>query len=157
MLQEARCTQDELRDLATLSNAQVVFGTEVEGKVLFAAFAWRGELQRLGRSPHGCSHHFSWRIGHQCIRIRNACLQGGMQTEKDVLDQQLYEWLEQAAGKGEPPLKVGDFDATRDEVGAPANWQAGTSLGRTPSQLHAYQAVGGPGTSTGSGTTVQCS
>ena len=51
VVQEARCTAAELTDLARQQNCQVVFGAEVEGVVLVAAFAWQGGLRKGPQMP----------------------------------------------------------------------------------------------------------
>ncbi len=133
-----------MQGFAQQSNAHVVFGSEVEGKVLVAAFARKGELQRLGRSPDGCSHRFTWKLGHQCIRVRNAYLQGWTQEEKDNLEHVLEKWLEQAEGEGEPSLIVGDFNTTCDEVCA-TRWFEAAGLYELGGQLQPATCLPGRG------------
>ena len=42
VVQEARCTAAELKEMARQQKGQVVYGAEVEGRVLVAALAWQG-------------------------------------------------------------------------------------------------------------------
>ena len=62
------------------------------------------------------AHHFQWRMGGQSLRIRNGYYQGKTQHDRDLSDEILTDWLEQAETSGEPTLVAGDFTATRAEL-----------------------------------------
>ena len=62
--------------MASKAGCQVVYGEELEGMVLVAAFAWTGALQKISRSPTGLSHHCQWKIGGQSLHVRNGYFQG---------------------------------------------------------------------------------
>ncbi len=62
VVQEARCTAAELREMARQQRCQVVYGAEVDGCVLAAAIAWQGALQKIGKRPSGTAHHFKWQM-----------------------------------------------------------------------------------------------
>ncbi len=53
VMQEVRCTADELETMAKKPKCQVVSGAEVERNKLVAAFAWKGMLKRLAKCPSG--------------------------------------------------------------------------------------------------------
>ena len=76
ILQEVRCTAKELQAMAIKAKGQVVFGEDVQGTILVAAFAWNGTLQKISKCPTGQAHHFQWRIGCQSLRVRNGYFQG---------------------------------------------------------------------------------
>jgi len=118
MLQEVRCGTAELQELAKRANCQVVYGDEVDGMVLVAAFAWVGALTKISKCPTGASHHFRWNVGGQAIHVRNAYFQSSVAQEREAAERSLEDWLEEAEVSGEPALVVGDFNATRDEVAA---------------------------------------
>ena len=77
VVQEARAKAEDLRNLAQQQGCQVVYGEEVDGMVLVAAFAWTGTLQKIAKEPDGTSHHFGWKVGGQHVQIRNGYMQGG--------------------------------------------------------------------------------
>ena len=116
ILQEVRCSTSELAELARQEGCQVVYGEELEGTVLVAAFAWTGALQKISRSPTGLSHHFQWKVGGQSLHVHNGYFQGATAQERQLTDGELTEWLEQAELAGEPTLIAGDFKATRSEL-----------------------------------------
>ena len=96
ILQEVRCSVSELSEMARKAGCQVVYGEELEGMVLVAAFAWTGALQKISRSPTGLSHHFQWKVGGQSLHVRNGYFQGATAQERQLTDGELTEWLEQA-------------------------------------------------------------
>ena len=102
--------------MAGKAKCQVVYGEEVQGVILVAAFAWSGALQKISRSPTGLSHHFQWKVGGQSLHVRNGYFQGATAQERQLTDGELTEWLEQAQLAGEPMLIAGDFNATRSEL-----------------------------------------
>ena len=75
ILQEVRCTAMELQAMASKAKVQVVFGEEVQGTILVAAFAWSGSLQKISKCPTGQAHHFLWRMGGQSLHVRNGYFQ----------------------------------------------------------------------------------
>ena len=81
ILQEVRCSVSELAEMARKAGCQVVYGEELEGMVLVAAFAWTGALQKISRSPTGLSHHFQRKIGGQSLHVRNGYFQGATAQE----------------------------------------------------------------------------
>ncbi len=107
--------------MAGKAKCQVVYGEEVQGVILVAAFAWTGALQKISRSPTGLSHHFQWKAGGQSLHVRNGCFQGATAQERQLADGELTEWLEQAELAGESMLIAGDFNATRSEL-AVSRW-----------------------------------
>ncbi len=109
VVQEARCAAAELKTMARQQNCQVVYGAEVDGCVLVAAFAWQVVLQKIGMCPNGTAHHFKWRMGGQRLTVRNGYMQGATRQEKDHLKMVDAEWLETAEEAGEPTAVVGDF------------------------------------------------
>ena len=117
VVQEARAKSEELREWARVQGCQVVHGLEVGGVVLVAAFAWTGNLHKLSKDPDGTAHHFRWQVGNQHVVIRNGYMQGSTTADKDRLEQTLEAWLEEAAVSGEPTLILGDFNATKSELG----------------------------------------
>ena len=97
------------------AKCQVVYGEEVQGALLVAGFARSGALQKVSKCQSGQAHHFQWKVGSQCLQVRNGYYQGISQQERDMADEVLADWLEQAEKTGEPTL-VGDFNATRAEL-----------------------------------------
>ena len=57
-----------------------------------------------------------WRIGKRHIEVRNGYYQGSTREEKDVIEQVLGNWLEEAELAGEPALVCGDFNMVREEL-----------------------------------------
>ncbi len=53
ILQEVRCTAKELQDMSSKEKCQVVYGEEVQGVILVAAFAWCGALKKISKCPTG--------------------------------------------------------------------------------------------------------
>ncbi len=51
--------------MASKAICQAVFGEEVQGTILAAAFAWSGALQKISKRPTGQAHHFKWSMGSQ--------------------------------------------------------------------------------------------
>ena len=100
-----------------MQGCQVVHGLEVDGVVLVTAFAWTGNLHNLSKDPDGTAHHFKWQVGDQHVVVRNGYMQGSTTADKDRLEQTLGTWLEEAAVSGEPTLVLGDFNATKAELG----------------------------------------
>ena len=68
--------------MARKAGCQVVYGEELEGMVLVAAFAWTGALQKISRSPAGLSHLFQWKMGGQSLHVRNGYFQGATAQER---------------------------------------------------------------------------
>ncbi len=84
--QAARCTAGELETMPKQQKCQVVYGAEVEGCILVAAFAWQGVLQRVSNCPSGTAHHFKWQTGGQRLAVRSGYLQGATRQEKDHVE-----------------------------------------------------------------------
>jgi hypothetical protein len=124
ILQEVRCSTSELAELARQEACQVVFGEEVEGGVLVAAFAWAGSLQKISRCPTGQSHHFTWQMGSQKLQVRNGYFQGAVAQDRQFAEAELASWLEQAELSGEPTLVAGDFNAVQSELEASCWYEA---------------------------------
>ena len=58
------------------AKCQVVYGEQVQGVILVAAFAWSGALQKVSKCPTGQAHHFQWKVGCQSLQVRNGYYQG---------------------------------------------------------------------------------
>ena len=93
-----------------------MYGEELEGIVLVAAFAWEGTLTKVSKCPTGQSHHFQWAMGGQSVQVRNGYFQGATAQDRQCTEAELTSWLEQAELYGEPTLVAGDFNATRAEL-----------------------------------------
>ena len=146
ILQEVRCSGTELGELARAAGCQVVYGEELEGIVLVAVFAWEGSLAKVSKCPSGQSHHVQWTVGGQKVQVRNGYFQGATAQDKQFLETELTNWLEQAELDGEPTLVAGDFNATRAELEVSGWFEAAGwfELGGTKQPATCLPSIGQP-------------